>query len=53
MWVEQLEQTGYCFAYCDHISLVKVVTQFEVFVDGVGEAALAHFAEKFSQVIDD
>ena len=53
MRIKQLEQARHCFAHRDHITLVEVVAQLEVFVDGIGKAALAHFAEKLGQIVDD
>src|SRR5690606_10123982 len=52
MGMQQLDQSRYCLAYRDHVTLIEVVSQFEVLVDRVRMAAFAHLAEVLRQVIN-
>ena len=51
MRVEQLEQPRHGATYCDHITLVEVVPEFEEAVNSIRETTLAHFTHILGQVV--
>ncbi|CAD5260738.1 hypothetical protein HALO59_50658 [Halomonas sp. 59] len=48
-----LQQARHSFTYRDHVTLIEAVTQREVAINVISEAAFAPFTEEFSQLVDD
>ena len=50
---KQLEQARDRFANRNRVALIEIISQLEEPINGIGKAALAHFAHEFGEVIGD
>ena len=53
MGMQEFQQPRHSTSNGDHITLIQVVAQLEVTIDGVGETALTHLAHILGEIIGD
>jgi len=51
MRIKELEHTGDCLTYSDHIPLVKIIAKLEILVDGIRIIPFTHLSEVFRKIV--